>query len=77
MTSVPTDHFDEKHFRPQDLAAKWGISVAAVRDLFRANPEVVHYGKPVGGPKKRGYTTLLIPESVAKRVYMQMVGRER
>lgn len=68
----------EKHFTVKGLAEVWGMSVTKVRRLFKDEPGVVLVGEPsrrLGKKLKRGYYTMLIPESVAVRVYERMVQK--
>ncbi len=60
--------FAEKHYRAQELATAWGMSATAIRKLFRHEPGVKFLGQQ-GSSSKRSYTTMLIPASVAERVY--------
>jgi hypothetical protein len=70
----------EKHFTVKELAEAWGLSDTKVRRMFHNEPGVVLVGEPsrrLGRKLKRGYYTMLIPESVAVRVYERMVQRKR
>ena len=57
------------------LARLWGPSDDFIRELFRNEPGVLKIVRPAGARKrkdgtvKREYVTLLIPESVARRVH--------
>jgi hypothetical protein len=61
----------ERHFSVQEIAKMWGLGVDLIRRLFAneegivriAHPETLH---------KRGYCTLRIPESVARRVHRKL-----
>lgn len=48
----------------------WNLSADAVRKLFRNEPGVFVLSRPRRG--KRRYTTLRIPESVARRVHQKL-----
>ena len=65
----------EKHFTVKELAEAWGLSDNTVRRLFNNEPGVILLGKPsrrLGRKLKRSYYTMVIPESVALRVYGRM-----
>lgn len=63
--------YDERHFKPQELAELWGVSSDTIRRLFRSVPGVLVFDRPEKR-YKRGYCTMRIPESVAKRVYEKL-----
>jgi hypothetical protein len=63
--------YDEQHFKPDELAELWGVSVDTIRKLFRDVPGVLVIDRPVKRYKRR-YSTIRIPESVAKRVYEKL-----
>ena len=58
----------ERHFSVRELAENWGLSPVAIRRLFRNELGVIRFGKENKG-HRRDYVTLLIPASVAERVY--------
>lgn len=58
----------EKHLRVQELATLWGVSRRTIKRLFENEPGVVRLGKGAE-VHKRSYFVLLIPSSVAMRVY--------
>ena len=65
----------EKHFRPKYFAKLWGLSETKIRRIFQNEPGVILIGAPsrrLGGKLKRSYFTMLIPESVAMRVYERL-----
>jgi hypothetical protein len=62
----------ERHFSPKTLAEVWGMSEEYIRDLFAKEPDVLKFGAEDRNGKKRAYTTLRIPESVAERVYNRL-----
>ena len=68
----------EKHYSIREIAKLWGLSVGAVRPLFRDRADVVRLGN---GERRnqRGYITLRVPESVVQRVHddLKKVGRVR
>jgi hypothetical protein len=53
------------------LAELWGVSTETIRSIFREEEGVLKIGK-TGGKYKRGYVTLRIPDTVAKRVHMRL-----
>ena len=62
----------DEHYRAAELAKLWGISPAAVRERFKFEEGVAFLGQH-GSAEKRAYTTMLIPASVAERVYASML----
>ena len=70
----------EKHHPVQYYAQLWGIGVKKLRELFREEPGVPAVGEDsrlVGRKYVRRHFTLLIPESVAKRVYDKLLGKAK
>ena len=63
--------YDEHHFKPAELAKLWGVGGDTIRRLFRDVPGVLVIDRPEKR-YKRGYSTIRIPESVAKRVYEKL-----
>jgi hypothetical protein len=60
----------ERHYSVAEVAEMWNLSKNKVREIFRNEPGVLALGEP--RPKfgrKRGYVTLLIPQSVLDRVH--------
>lgn len=51
----------DQHVAPKDLAARWGLSLPTIRDLFAEEQGVLKVITP-------NRVTLRIPESVARRV---------
>ncbi len=68
LRTPPGPTFAERHYRPKELAAVWGVSPKMVYSIFRHEPGVAKIGQH-GSDTKRAYTTMLIPASVAERVY--------
>ena len=66
----------EKHFSPNEIAAKLILSSRTVRRMFQDEPGVLRLGESFRA-KKRGYVTLRIPESVLQRVFDSMRARRR
>jgi len=63
----------EAHYSVQQVAAKWGLSDDAVRELFVREPGVLVIGHG-GGRGKRAYRTLRIPDSVLQRVHRRLAN---
>lgn len=61
--------FTEKHYRVEELAQMWNLSRSQIRKMFRGVAGVAMVGNPEGTSSKRPYVTMLIPASVAERVY--------
>ena len=61
----------ERHFTVLELAELWQLSTDKIRDLFAGREGVLVISEPKRG--RRPYKTLRIPESVANRVYLQLV----
>ena len=59
--------YDEKHFKPAELAKLWNVSGDTIRRLYRDVPGVLVIDRPEKR-YKRGYCSMRVPESVAKRV---------
>ena len=64
----------EKHYTPVELAKLWSLSPRFVRDMFRDENGVMLIDRPEK-MHKRGYCTLRIPASVAKRVRDRLVSK--
>jgi len=58
----------EQHFTIREVAEMWHVSDDTVRKVFRDEPGVLAIGSEESR-FKRGYVTLLIPESVVKAVH--------
>ena len=63
--------YEEKHYRPVELAKLWGLSSTQIRTMFRKEPGVKYLGQ-LGSSEKRSYRTMLIPASVAQRKYQSI-----
>jgi len=67
----------EKHYTPNEIAEKIGLSPRTVRRMFQDEPGVLRLGSSFR-PKTRGYVSMRIPESVLNRVCDSMrVHRSR
>jgi hypothetical protein len=60
-------------YTPRELAQLWQLSENSIRRLFQDEPGVFVLGES-NPRKKRGYTTLRIPEQVALRVWRERGG---
>jgi len=61
--------FLERHYTAAELAKAWHMAPATVRAWFENEPGVIRQGGGLRRGKKRAYTSMRIPESVARRVY--------
>jgi hypothetical protein len=66
-----TDFLSEKKFTTNELAENAGLHPNTIRKLFLDEPGVVRIGRPARG-RHRQYFKLLIPTSVAQRVFQRM-----
>lgn len=62
----------EPHFTVQQIAEMWNLSADAIRRLFRGEPGVVEIKSERRGYRRRSYTSLRIPRSVAERVHRRL-----
>jgi hypothetical protein len=69
--------FEEQHFPIAYWARRWGFSEKTVRDWFRDEygPGILRQ-RNVGRRKKRDYTTMMISETAAARIYAKRTARE-
>jgi hypothetical protein len=58
----------EMHFLVPQLARRWGVSEGTAREWFQNEPGVLRFKAP-SRRGKRGYISLRVPESVARKVY--------
>jgi hypothetical protein len=66
---------EESYYAPEQLAKKWGVSVATIRRWFRDEPGVLKWGRTDSKPgRKRAHLSLRIPPAVAERVRLRMSG---
>jgi hypothetical protein len=68
-TSTAGSAFAEKHYSPKEISKLWGLSTDSVRRLFRNEGVLLIPSRNSHRAKRANYTTMLIPESVAKRVH--------
>ena len=66
--------YDERHFKPDELAKLWRVGGGTIRRLFRDESGVLVIDMPEK-MHKRGYCSMRIPESVAKRVYEKHLSK--
>jgi hypothetical protein len=62
----------EPHFTVQQIAEMWNLSADAIRRLFRGEPGVVEIKSERSAYRRRSYTSLRIPRSVAERVHRRL-----
>jgi hypothetical protein len=66
------DHDEfERHYSIRELARLWHLSYEATRRLFQDEEGVLRIGGRLR-KNKRGYVSLRIPSSVARRVYKRI-----
>jgi hypothetical protein len=61
----------ERHYSVKELATLWNLSDRTIRRMFVGEPGVVEWGA-CESRTKRGYKTLRIPQSVARRVHRKL-----
>ena len=66
----------ERHFSPAELAEVWRLSEDTVRRIFEREPDVLIFENPDKASDRRR-RTMLIPESVAERVYRRLSTRRQ
>jgi AraC-like DNA-binding protein len=67
---APTGAESEIHYTVADIAGRWNLSKDTVRRLFRKEEGVLLIpSRNPRRPVRANYNTMLIPESVAKRVH--------
>jgi len=66
--------YDEKHFKPGQLANLWGFHPDKIRAWFKDQPGVLVEDRPEK-LHKRAYKSVRIPASVAARVYQQHLSK--
>jgi hypothetical protein len=64
----------EQHYKPSELAKRWGFHADKVRIWFANEPGVLVEDRPEK-MHKRGYKSMRIPDSVAARVYAKHVTK--
>lgn len=62
----------EPHFTVQQIAEMWNLSTDAIRRLFRGEPGVLEIKSEKSAYRRRSYTSLRIPRSVAERVHRRL-----
>ena len=66
----------ERHYRPDELAETWGLSVKVIREIFLSESGVLKVDRPETR-NKRGYCSMRIPDSVVVRVHKSLTGGSR
>jgi hypothetical protein len=61
----------ERHFTPAELAEAWKLDESTVRRIFQDEVGVLKISTQGVRSRKRAYTTIRVPESVAARVYQE------
>jgi len=64
----------EKHYSVKEVALLWKVCSDTVRDIFKDVPGVLRIDRPKTR-RKRGYTSLRIPESVVHRVHQRLTSK--
>ena len=67
--------FLERHFSVAELGEAWGLAEDTIRPWFIDEVGVLKIERRLR-KNKRGYTSLRVPESVARRVYRQRTGQK-
>jgi AraC-like DNA-binding protein len=62
----------EQHYSIKQLSELIGWSTTTIRDQFRGEMGVLRFAGPGELTRKRGYTTVAIPESAVKRVLQRL-----
>ena len=63
----------EKHYTIPEIADLWGASADTVRKYFIDETGVIKLGHQTRKNKRR-YVTLLVPESIMKKVHARLAG---
>jgi hypothetical protein len=61
----------EPHYSPAQLGRMWGLSSDFIREQFRDETGVLKINRPEK-MHKRGYCSLRIPLSIARRVHQRL-----
>jgi hypothetical protein len=69
--------FLEPHYTIAELSAAWHISQKTLGEWFAAEEGVIKFGSKVVSRNRRTYTSIRIPESVARRVYLSKTARRK
>lgn len=75
--ALPDDRpeFLERHFSVAELGKAWGFAKDTIRSWFINEPGVLRIEHHLR-KGKRGYCSLRVPESVARRVYRARTGQQ-
>jgi hypothetical protein len=63
------------HYSIPEISQMWGISQDLARDLFRNEESVLIITRPAISRRKQRYTSMRVPESVLRRVYLKLTTR--
>lgn len=67
----------QKHYTLSELAKQWHLSQKTLRAWFYDAPGVIRFGpSTLKKGRKRTHVSLRVPESVARRVYREQLGRD-
>jgi hypothetical protein len=75
---MPFDHEPdfELHYSIRELAKLWHLSYESVRQAFEREPGILRIEHKLR-KNKRGYTSMRIPASVARKVYKRLTSGRR
>jgi hypothetical protein len=73
---MPLDHESdfERHYTIRELSKLWHLSYEATRRLFVDEPGVLRVGGRLR-KNRRGYQSMRVPASIARKVYRRVTGR--
>jgi hypothetical protein len=70
---IPISAEPKNFSTPDQVAKRWGVSVATIRRWFREEPGVLQWGRRDSKPgKKRAHLSMRIPPEVEERVRRRM-----
>jgi hypothetical protein len=62
---------DERHYTTAELAEKWHLDPKTLREIFKKEPGIIMLRSHRNSVRR--YSSIRIPESVARRVYTRLV----
>jgi hypothetical protein len=65
----------ERHYKVKELSDWWNLSEQTIRDLVRNEDGVLRLSNLGPSVGKRSYTTFIVPESVALRLYQRLTQK--
>jgi hypothetical protein len=69
--------FLERHYTIAELAKAWKMGYNTLKPWFMEEPGVIKYGAAkLKKGRRRTHVSLRVPESVARRVYRKITGKE-